>query len=218
MECPCQQWHFLSLQRTEPIQQRWHLGSLVKGGMAPGFPSSCSGPPRERLQNARPTTTLNGKWMQAIWQTQDYFLIISINNSQHTASAYSGAPCTYTCTCKCFSWFILLVYIEQTRPALIFNLTQGTVHLTPRWYPTFWASVCGEHLEKASTDIFLRSCIFKMCSLLSYQVLGFPGGLVIKNLPANAGKMGSILGPGRPHMLLLLLLSCFSRVRLCATP
>ena len=30
---------------------------------------------------------------------------------------------------------------------------------------------------------------------------GFPGGSVIKNLPANAGdagKMGSIPGPGRP--------------------
>ena len=29
----------------------------------------------------------------------------------------------------------------------------------------------------------------------------FPGGLVVKNLPANAGDMGSIPGLGRFHML-----------------
>ena len=29
---------------------------------------------------------------------------------------------------------------------------------------------------------------------------GIPGGSVLKNLPANAGDMGLILGPGRPHM------------------
>ena len=28
----------------------------------------------------------------------------------------------------------------------------------------------------------------------------FPGGAVIKNLPASAGDMGSIPGPGRSHM------------------
>ena len=27
--------------------------------------------------------------------------------------------------------------------------------------------------------------------------MGFPGGLVVKNLPANAGDMGSIPGSGR---------------------
>ena len=31
--------------------------------------------------------------------------------------------------------------------------------------------------------------------------LGFPGGSAVKNLPANAGDTGSILGPGRSHML-----------------
>ena len=30
--------------------------------------------------------------------------------------------------------------------------------------------------------------------------LGFPGGAVVKNLPANAGDMGSSLGPGRSHI------------------
>ena len=28
----------------------------------------------------------------------------------------------------------------------------------------------------------------------------FPGGPVVKNLPANAGDMGSIPGPGRSHV------------------
>ena len=31
---------------------------------------------------------------------------------------------------------------------------------------------------------------------------GFSGGSVVKNLPANAGDMGSIPGLGRSHMLL----------------
>ena len=33
------------------------------------------------------------------------------------------------------------------------------------------------------------------------NVLGFPGGTVVKNPPANAGDMGSSPGPGRSHML-----------------
>ena len=51
-----------------------------------------------------------------------------------------------------------------------------------------------------------------------YVYMDFPGGSVVKNLPANAGDMGSVLDLGRPHVLLLLLLSHFSRVWLCATP
>ena len=31
-------------------------------------------------------------------------------------------------------------------------------------------------------------------------VEGFPGGAVVKNLPANAGDTGSSPGPGRSHM------------------
>jgi len=31
--------------------------------------------------------------------------------------------------------------------------------------------------------------------------LGFPGGSVVKNLPANTGDTGSISGPGKSHML-----------------
>ena len=37
--------------------------------------------------------------------------------------------------------------------------------------------------------------------LLKNKVLGFPGGAVVRNPPANAGDMGSCPGPGRSHML-----------------
>ena len=37
--------------------------------------------------------------------------------------------------------------------------------------------------------------------LLKWKLLGFPGGAVVKNLPANAGDTGLSPGPGRPHML-----------------
>ena len=36
--------------------------------------------------------------------------------------------------------------------------------------------------------------------ILKYQLRDFPGGAVVKNLPANAGDTGSIPGPGRSHM------------------
>ena len=32
------------------------------------------------------------------------------------------------------------------------------------------------------------------------EALGFPGGAVVKNPPANAGDTGSSPGPGRSHM------------------
>ena len=36
---------------------------------------------------------------------------------------------------------------------------------------------------------------------LNKKIIGvFPGGLVVKNPPANIGDMGSIPGPGRSHM------------------
>ena len=37
-------------------------------------------------------------------------------------------------------------------------------------------------------------------TLKTDQVRDFPGGPVVKNLPANAGDMGLIPGPGRSHM------------------
>ena len=33
------------------------------------------------------------------------------------------------------------------------------------------------------------------------KIPGFPGGSVTKNLPANAGNTGSVLGLGRSHMV-----------------
>ena len=43
------------------------------------------------------------------------------------------------------------------------------------------------------------SCQY-LSSLLRNTSWGFPGGAVIKNLPANAGDMGSSPGPGRSYM------------------
>ena len=37
-------------------------------------------------------------------------------------------------------------------------------------------------------------------SRLRKNRLGFPGGAVVENLPANAGDMGSSPGLGRSHM------------------
>ena len=39
-----------------------------------------------------------------------------------------------------------------------------------------------------------------MVQWLRIRLLGFPGGAVVKNLPANAGDMGSSPGSGRSHM------------------
>ena len=33
-----------------------------------------------------------------------------------------------------------------------------------------------------------------------YGILGFPGGAVVENLPANAGDIGSSPGLGRSHL------------------
>ena len=40
----------------------------------------------------------------------------------------------------------------------------------------------------------------RMTSYLHKDFLDFPGGTVVKNLPANAGNMGWIPGLGRFHM------------------
>ena len=54
-------------------------------------------------------------------------------------------------------------------------------------YQTF-----GFFQEKPEIWIFLN---------VKYLNLGFPGGTVVKNPPANAGDTGSSPGPGRSHML-----------------
>ena len=38
-------------------------------------------------------------------------------------------------------------------------------------------------------------------NVVKNESLGFPGGSVVKNPPANAGDTGSSLDPGRSHML-----------------
>ena len=40
-----------------------------------------------------------------------------------------------------------------------------------------------------------------LCLYQEYAYWDFPGGAVVKNLPANAGDMGLSPGPGRSHML-----------------
>ena len=43
--------------------------------------------------------------------------------------------------------------------------------------------------------------MYSMLSIINNNVLGFPGGPVVKVLPANAGGWGSIPAPGRLIML-----------------
>ena len=40
----------------------------------------------------------------------------------------------------------------------------------------------------------------RFMKLSKNPVVGFPGGPVVKNLPASTGDTGSIPGPGRSHM------------------
>ena len=51
-----------------------------------------------------------------------------------------------------------------------------------------------------SLQILLNKQNFKNLVPLRSQRLGFPGVLVVKNPPANAGGTGSIPDPGRSHM------------------
>ena len=39
-----------------------------------------------------------------------------------------------------------------------------------------------------------------ICGVCLNSLLGFPGGAVVRNPPANAGDTGSSPGPGRSHM------------------
>ena len=45
-----------------------------------------------------------------------------------------------------------------------------------------------------------RDILTGVKSFLIRGIGGFPGGAVVKNLPANAGDTGSSPGPGRSHM------------------
>ena len=46
----------------------------------------------------------------------------------------------------------------------------------------------------------MQAPFFSFCSFTSHQG-DFPGGPVVKNLPANAGDKGLMSGLGRFHML-----------------
>ena len=45
------------------------------------------------------------------------------------------------------------------------------------------------------------TCHKALCPRSEKGLWGFPGGSVVKNLPANAGDTGSIPGPGGSHTL-----------------
>ena len=66
--------------------------------------------------------------------------------------------------------------MEEYRGSLKFSPGFGNVGVTGRESTAWWYRDKNDLLEN------------------------FPGGLVVKNLPANAGDMASIPDPGRSHM------------------
>ena len=48
--------------------------------------------------------------------------------------------------------------------------------------------------------IYYSVIIIEIKCTTNVMCLGFPGGAVVKNPPANAGDTGSSPGPGRSHM------------------
>ena len=56
--------------------------------------------------------------------------------------------------------------------------------------------LCDFHLIKREKD----ALVYPMTYIFIKKNGGFPGGIVVKNPPANAGDTGSIPGPGRSHI------------------
>ena len=50
------------------------------------------------------------------------------------------------------------------------------------------------------TKHFYQTLMMTINPVLKFQVVGFPGGAVVENLPANAGNTGLSPGLGRSHM------------------
>ena len=45
--------------------------------------------------------------------------------------------------------------------------------------------------------VLVLKLLHVFCCVCVFKILDFPGGPVVKNLPANAGNTGWIPGPGR---------------------
>ena len=83
-----------------------------------------------------------------------------------------------------------LFLIDSSIPILnLFKyfLSQELYNLLPS-LPQLWAQSWLKH--SIPQKLFLKA-----------QARGFPGGSVVKNLPANAGDTGLIPGQGRSHLL-----------------
>ena len=55
--------------------------------------------------------------------------------------------------------------------------------------------------QKAGKSVAPNILVKKKKKLVKNKFMGFPGGAVVKNPPANAGDMGSSPGPGTSHLL-----------------
>ena len=69
-------------------------------------------------------------------------------------------------------------------------------HLCPESFLEFWGK------GGRGSFVSVLGLFYKHASFPEYKsnTLGFPGGSVVKYLPANAGGLGSVLGLGRSHM------------------
>ena len=67
-----------------------------------------------------------------------------------------------------------------------------------------YKGLAGSHEKKEKREMeILSSWLSDILTTTTHKILpfrGFPGGAVVKNPLAEAGDMGSIPGPGRPHM------------------
>ena len=94
----------------------------------------------------------------------------------------------------------------QVSSALLLS-SQGTVPVAQplKSQPFLCASLCTPGLiTPGKRGSFWPGLYFLTCLMSKYLPeflqLGFPGGAVVENPPANAGDTGSSPGPGRSHM------------------